>query len=453
MIYLFTSLLFFFLNILCWLLFDPFSLIFQKNITLYIFNTYYNFGIDGISLFFIYLTSFLLPLCILFSWNSKNKYRNDFIKTLFCIEILLFFIFTVMDLLLFYIFFEIILIPFFVYIGINGYKLRRIHAAYLFFFYTLFGSLLMLIAIILMYLHCGTTNIYILWNADFSIIRESLIWIGFFISFGIKIPIFPFHIWLPEAHVEAPTEGSVILAGILLKLGAYGFFRFIFPLFPLSTYYFSPIVITLSSLAVLYCSLTTLRQNDIKKIIAYSSIAHMNMAILGFFLLDITSISGSFLMMVGHGIVSAGLFFIVGILYDRYKTKLIQYYSGIVQCMPLFTIFFFLFTLGNISLPLTANFLSELLIICGFCIKYNISLIVISVIGIFIGTMYSMWMFNRISFGIPYYYLYNYIKDISFIEFIIIMPLVFHMFWIGIYPIPFLNIFNYSLNFIMFNYL
>ena len=452
MVYLNSSLLFFILNIVVWLCFDPFNLVFQKNVTLYIYSSYYNFGIDGISLFFLYLTSFLIPLCILFSWNSNNKYKNDFIKALFSIEILLFFIFTVMDLLLFYIFFEIILVPFFIYIGINGYRKRRIHAAYLFFFYTLAGSLLMLISIMIIYLHCGTTNIYILWNSDFSNLREKILWFAFFISFGIKIPIFPFHIWLPEAHVEAPTEGSVILAGILLKLGAYGFFRFVFPMFPTATIYFAPLVLTLSSLAIIYCSLTTLRQNDIKKIIAYSSIAHMNIAMLGFFLLDINSITGSFIMMIGHGIVSAGLFFIVGILYDRYKTKLIQYYSGVVQCMPVFTTIFLLFTLGNISIPLTVNFLSELLIICGLCIKYNIVLLAVCVVGIFLGTMYSMWIFNKISFGIPYYYIYRYLKDISIIELVIMMPLVLHMFWLGIFPNSFLEVVNNSINFFMVNY-
>jgi proton-translocating NADH-quinone oxidoreductase chain M len=356
-----------------------------------------------------------------------------------------------MDVLLFYIFFEAILIPFFIYIGICGYRNRRIHAAYLFFFYTLFGSLIMLMAIMFIYLHCGTTDVQLLWTSEFSFSRELFLWIAFFMSFGIKIPIFPFHIWLPEAHVEAPTEGSVILAGILLKLGTYGFLRFIFPIFPDATFYFSPLVLCLSSLAVFYTSLTTLRQIDIKKIIAYSSVAHMNMAMLGLFLFDPIAVIGSFLMMIGHGIISGGLFFMVGILYDRYKTKLIQYYSGIVQCMPLFSTFFFLFLLGNISLPGTANFVSEFMIICGFCIKFNVVLMIMGSVGIFFGTLYSMWLYNKISFGMPYYYLYKYIKDINYVELIILVPIVFHMIWLGIFPNSYLDVFSYSIYYTIFD--
>jgi proton-translocating NADH-quinone oxidoreductase chain M len=439
-----SSLILFIFTILLWFIYDPFELTFQKTLIINIFDTYYTFGIDGISLFFIYLTAFLMPLCLLFSWNSKNILKYHFMFCLFAIELLLFIVFSVMDVLLFYIFFEAILIPFFIYIGICGYRARRIHAAYLFFFYTFFGSLLMLIAIIFIYLHCGTTDIHILMNSSFSSVREYVLWFAFFLSFGIKVPIFPFHIWLPEAHVEAPTEGSVLLAGILLKLGTYGFLRFLFTIFPEGTFFFSPLVLTLSSLAVFYTSLTTLRQIDIKKIIAYSSVAHMNMGILGLFLFDPIAMIGSFLMMIGHGIISGGLFFMVGILYDRYKTKLIQYYSGLVQCMPIFTTILFLFILGNISLPGTANFTSEFLIICGFCIKFNVVLMLMGSIGIFLGTIYSMWLFNKISFGMPYYYLYRYLKDINYIELVILMPILFHMFWLGIFPNSYLDIFSYS---------
>jgi proton-translocating NADH-quinone oxidoreductase chain M len=385
-----------------------------------------------------------MPLCLLFSWNSKSTLKYHFMFCLFAIELLLFIVFSVMDVLLFYIFFEAILIPFFIYIGICGYRARRIHAAYLFFFYTFFGSLLMLIAIIFIYLHCGTTDIHLLMNSTFSSVREYILWFAFFLSFGIKVPIFPFHIWLPEAHVEAPTEGSVLLAGILLKLGTYGFLRFLFSIFPEGTFFFSPLVLTLSSLAVFYTSLTTLRQIDIKKIIAYSSVAHMNMGILGLFLFDPIAVIGSFLMMIGHGVISGGLFFMVGILYDRYKTKLIQYYSGLVQCMPLFTTILFLFILGNISLPGTANFTSEFLIICGFCIKFNVILMLMGSIGIFLGTIYSMWLFNKISFGMPYYYMYKYLKDINYLELVILIPILFHMFWLGIFPNSYLDVFSYS---------
>jgi proton-translocating NADH-quinone oxidoreductase chain M len=448
-----SSLCLFILTIFLWFFFDPFELTFQKTLIINVFDTYYTFGIDGISLFFIYLTSFLLPLCLLFSWNSKNPLKLNFMVCLFCIELLLFIVFSVMDVLLFYIFFEAILIPFFVYIGICGYRTRRIHAAYLFFFYTFLGSLLMLMAIIFLYLHTGTTDVHLLMTSTFSISREYLLWIAFFMSFGIKVPIFPFHIWLPEAHVEAPTEGSVLLAGILLKLGAYGFLRFVFTILPIGTFFFSPLVLVLSSLAVFYTSLTTLRQIDIKKIIAYSSVAHMNMGVLGLFLFDPVAVIGSFLMMIGHGIISGGLFFMVGILYDRYKTKLIQYYSGLVQCMPLFTTIFFLFILGNISLPGTANFVSEFLIICGFCIKFNVVLMFMGSIGILLGTIYSMWLFNKISFGMPYYYLYKYMKDINYLEFVLLLPILFHMIWLGIFPNSYLDLFSYSVYSVLYDML
>jgi proton-translocating NADH-quinone oxidoreductase chain M len=446
-----SSIILFLYTIFLWFSYDPFELTFQKTILINLFDTYYSFGIDGISLFFIYLTAFLLPLCLLFSWNSKNILKINFMFCLFCIELLLFIVFSVTDVLLFYIFFEAILIPFFLYIGICGYRTRRIHAAYLFFFYTLFGSLLMLLAIIFIYLHCGTTDINILMYSTFSFNRELFLWFSFFLSFGIKVPIFPFHIWLPEAHVEAPTEGSVLLAGILLKLGTYGFLRFVFVMFPTTTFYFAPLVLTLSSLAVFYTSLTTLRQIDIKKIIAYSSVAHMNMGMLGLFLFDPVAVVGSFLMMIGHGVISGGLFFMIGILYDRYKTKLIQYYSGLVQCMPLFTTILFLFILGNISMPGTANFISEFLVICGICLKLNIPLMLIASSGIFLGTIYSMWLFNKISFGMPYYYTYKYIKDINYLEFIILVPILFHMFWLGIFPNIYLDTFAYNILNILFD--
>nr|YP_009118153.1 NADH dehydrogenase subunit 4 [Stachyamoeba lipophora]AJF22898.1 NADH dehydrogenase subunit 4 [Stachyamoeba lipophora] len=436
------SLFLFLLSVLLWVVYDPFDLAFQKTFSIYLFDIYFHFGVDGISLFFIYLTCFLLPLCLIFTWNSKSILKTDFMYALFSIELLLILVFCVTDLLLFYIFFEAILIPFFIYIGICGYRKRRVHAAFLFFFFTLFGSLLMFISIVFVYLHCGSTDFLLLWTSEFSTTRELVLWFFFFIAFAIKIPIFPFHNWLPEAHVEAPTEGSVLLAGLLLKLGAYGFLRVNFFMFPYATFYFSPLVLVLNSLAVVYVSMTTLRQIDIKKIIAYSSVAHMNMAMLGFFLFDSVSLCGSFLMMVGHGIIAAGLFFLIGIFYDRYKTKLIFYYSGLVQCMPLAISFFFLLILGNTSLPTTANFVSEFLVICGFCIKSNIVLIICGSIGIFLGTIYSMWLFNKVSFGFPYYSLNRYVTDLTLAEICILLPIIFHMFWIGLFPNEYLDVFQ-----------
>ena len=328
-----------------WLLFDPYQCSYQYIINLNYFNINLSLGVDGISLFFIYLTSFIIPLCMVFTFKSRLHFFsniNYYLATLLSIEILLLFVFMVMDIFLFYIFFEAILIPFFMYIGICGYRARRIHAAYLLFFYTIFGSFSMLIGIFLIYLSTGTTDLLLLSNFQFNESREKIIWILFFISFAIKVPMFPFHIWLPEAHVEASTEGSVILAGILLKLGTYGILRFLFLLFPCASFYYSPLVIVLSLLSIFYTSITTLRQIDIKRVIAYSSISHMNMCILGLFSFDINAVVGSILLMIGHGLVSSGLFFLIGMLYDRYKTKLIKYYSGLLQTMPVFS-FFFLF--------------------------------------------------------------------------------------------------------------
>jgi len=422
-----------------WFTLDPFQMAFQHVFSMKLFNCWYTLAIDGISFFFIYLTGLLIFLCVLFNWNNDDKMHESMV-CLLSIEFLLVMVFCVVDLLLFYILFEAILIPFFIFIGIMGYRKRRIHAAYLLFFYTLTGSFFMLVGLITLYLNTGSTNVLFLQFVEMPFQTELFIWICFFFSFAIKIPIFPFHIWLPEAHVEAPTEGSVLLAGVLLKLGTYGFLRFIFPILPNASYYFSPLVLLLSSLGVLYASLTTLRQIDIKRIIAYSSVAHMNLCIIGLFNFDVISFVGSVLLMIGHGIVSGGLFFLIGILYKRYHTKLIYYYSGMVYTMPLFSTFFFLFTLGNISMPGTSNFLGELLILNGLVIQLNFLLVIIVCLGIFLGTIYSMWLYNKINFGLPYYNFYKNIVDISYLEFFILSILWFFVLWIGLYPKQFIDL-------------
>lgn len=439
------SLILFFFSVLMWIYYDPYQLSYQQIISVKLLDNYFHLGIDGLSLFFIYLTAFFIPLCILFNWNNKTVTNSYSMVFLISIEILLIFVFAVLDLLLFYIFFEAILIPFFVFIGINGYRNRRIHAAYLFFFYTLFGSLLMLISIFSIYLHCGTTDIQLLWEAEFSNSREYLFWIFFFIAFAIKVPIFPFHIWLPEAHVEAPTEGSVLLAGVLLKLGTYGIIRFLFTLFNNATIYYSPLVLLLSTLAIFYTSFTTLRQIDIKRIIAYSSVAHMNMCILGLFTFDPVAIVGSVLLMVGHGLVSGGLFFLIGVLYNRYHTKLIKYYSGLVQFMPLFSFFFFVFIMSNMSMPGTSNFIGEFLILCGVYNKKNIYCLLVGCIGILIGTVYSIWLYNKITFGLHNSQVQSHMKDMNLLELFLFLPIVMHIIWVGVYPESFLSIIISSL--------
>lgn len=440
-----SSLVIFFFAVLMWIYFDPYQFSYQQVVSVKLMDSYFHLGIDGLSLFFIYLTAFLVPLCILFNWNNKTITNTYSMIFLISIEILLIFVFSVVDLLLFYIFFEATLIPFFMFIGINGYRNRRIHAAYLLFFYTLFGSLLMLISIFSIYLHCGTTDIQVLWEAEFSTGREHLFWLFFFIAFAIKVPIFPFHIWLPEAHVEAPTEGSVILAGVLLKLGTYGILRFLFTLFSNATVYYSPLVLLLSCLAIFYTSFTTLRQIDIKRIVAYSSVAHMNMCILGLFTFDPVAIVGSILLMVGHGLVSGGLFFLIGVLYNRYHTKLIKYYSGLVQFMPIFSFFFFLFIMGNMSMPGTSNFIGEFLILCGIFTKKNIYGVFVASLGILIGTIYSIWLYNKITFGLHNTLTQSYLKDMTLAEVLLFIPILVHIVWIGVYPESFISIIISSL--------
>jgi proton-translocating NADH-quinone oxidoreductase chain M len=434
--------------ILLWINYNPSHLSFQYVFNIKLFDLYLNFGIDGISFFFIYLISFLLPLCLTHIYYTNTSHLKDLYGLfLFSISILLVIVFCSLDLIVFYIFFEAILIPFFAYIGISGYRKRRIHASYLLFFYTLVGSLFMLVSIFSLYIHSGTTDLEIIWLTEYNNVNKYLIWIAFFFSFAIKVPMFPFHIWSPEAHVEAPTEGSVFLAAILLKLGTYGFLRFLFPIFPEVTFYFAPLVLLLASLSVFYTSLTTLRQVDIKKIIAYSSVAHMNVCMIGLFSFHITSLNGSIFLMIGHGIVSSGLFFIIGFLYNRYYTKIIKYYSGIIHSMPILSIVFFMFTLGNISMPLTSNFIGELLILIGTYNVFNFFPLFLIGFSIFTCSIYSLWLYNKVVFLMPKKDFIKNFFDLSFLELSIIFPLILFMLFLGIFPNPVFKIINPSITY------
>lgn len=434
-----------------WILFDPFVGSFQWPINIKLGELYMRFGIDGISFFFIYLTILLILLNMLFSLISLNtsEEKNNNIYLLFSVGLLLCIVFYTLDIIIFYISFEAILVPFFIYIGINGYRKRRVHAAYLFFFYTLIGSFFMLLSIFFIYSYVGTTDIEILWNIEWVGNQQYLLWISLFLTFAIKVPMFPFHIWSPEAHVEAPTEGSVLLAGVLLKLGTYGFLRYLFPLLGNLNSYFSPFIVMLSSIGIVYTSLSTLRQIDIKRIIAYSSIAHMNMCILGLFSYNEIAIIGSIYLMIGHGIVSGGLFYIIGILYNRYRTKIIYYLSGVIYLMPMMCFFFFMFLLGNIGMPGTSNFVGELLILTGIMYQgYKVALIA-AIIGIFLCTVYSMWMYNKVVFMLPKFN-YIVITDLYFFEIIILISLVILMLYLGIIPISVFSLLDYS---IIYNYI
>nr|YP_010131371.1 NADH dehydrogenase subunit 4 [Aegiceras corniculatum]QPZ76235.1 NADH dehydrogenase subunit 4 [Aegiceras corniculatum] len=361
-------------------------------------NINFYLGIDGISLFFVILTTFLIPICISVGWSGMRSYGKEYITASLIREFLMIAVFRMLDPLLFYVLPESVPIPMFIIIGVWGSRQRKIKAAYQFFLYTLLGSVFMLLAILLILLQTGTTDLQILLTTEFSERRQIFLWIAFFASFAVKVPMVPVHIWLPEAHVEAPTAGSVILAGILLKLGTYGFLRFSIPMFPEATLCFTPFIYTLSAIAIIYTSLTTLRQIDLKKIIAYSSVAHMNLVTIGMFSLNIQGIGGSILLMLSHGLVSSALFLCVGVLYDRHKTRLVRYYGGLVSTMPNFSTIFFFFTLANMSLPGTSSFIGEFLILVG-AFQRNSLVATLAALGMILGAAYSLWLYNRVVSG------------------------------------------------------
>ena len=356
-----------------------------------------------------------------------------YIITLFLLEILLLFVFSIQDFFLFYIAFEAILLPIFLFIGIFGSRKRKIHAGYLLFFYTFFGSLLMLLTFLLIFSSTGSFYFDLLSNSEFSFFKENFIFLSIFFSFAIKVPMFPFHIWLPEAHVEAPTEGSVVLAGVLLKLGGYGFLRISIPIFFKTTLFFIPFIFLICILGIVYTSFITLRQHDLKKIVAYSSIAHMNIAIAGLFSFDFSSIIGSFLVFLSHGFISGSLFFLIGILYEKTKTRELKYYSGLVYLMPLTSFFFFIFIISNISIPGSLSFIGEFLILSSLFFFSKLLFFVV-LIGIFICTIYSLLLFTKLFYGIiNYNYIYS-LTDLIRLEFNIFIPNVFFILFYGLFP-------------------
>nr|AXI97809.1 NADH dehydrogenase subunit 4 [Gracilaria vermiculophylla] len=436
----------FLLSLFLWIQFDSTTSLFQFSSTynwIPSINLYYTIGIDGISLFFILLTTLLTVLCVLVSWGSVQTLVKEYLICFLLLEFFLIQVFCVLDLLWFYIFFESVLIPMFLIVGIWGSRERKIRAAYQFFLYTLIGSLLMLLALLTIYFEVGTTDLQSLWYYNFTEWKQIIFWLAFFSSFAVKIPMIPFHIWLPEAHAEAPTAGSVILAGVLLKMGGYGFLRFSIPLFPEASIYFTPLIFTLSIIAILYASLTTLRQIDLKKIIAYSSVSHMGFVTIGIFTLNLQGIEGSILLMLSHGLVSSALFLCVGILYDRHKTRILKYYSGLMQVMPIFGIFFLFFTFANLGFPGTSSFIGELLVLIG-AFQINRILTFFASIGMILGAAYSIWLFNRVSFGSLKIQYFTTFQDVSRREFWILLPLTLVILWIGIYPVIFLNELHFS---------
>jgi NADH-quinone oxidoreductase subunit M len=408
------------------------------------YNLYASFALDGVSVFFFILSSFLIFFCILFVWNELMI--KEYLIFLILLDILLLFVFSTLDILFFYIFFEAILIPMYLIIGVLGSRERKIRAVYLFFFYTLVGSLCMLLGLLYIYSKLGTLNYEYLYFSSFSFNEQYWLWIAFFLSFSSKIPLFPVHIWLPEAHVEAPTVGSVLLAGILLKLGVYGFLRFNINLFPEASLFFSPLIYILSILGIIYASMNALRQTDLKRIIAYSSVAHMNLVTMGIFSFNLFGIEGSIVQSISHGFVSGALFLLVGILYKKYHSRLVYYYSGLTHVMPLFSFFFCFFTMANISLPGTSSFVGEFLILMGI-FKMSSLACFFACFGVILCGSYSLWLYNRICFGNLRTVNLFYYKDIDHKEFVILTVLLLLVLVLGINPQLVMNYLHYSCTF------
>jgi proton-translocating NADH-quinone oxidoreductase chain M len=436
----------FLLSLMMWMSFDNSSSRFQfveaynwiesSNIIFYL-------GVDGISLFFILLTTLLIPICLLASWDAIKFNEKEYFIAFLAMEALVIAVFCVLDIILFYVFFESVLIPMFIIIGVWGSRERRIRAAYMFFLYTLLGSLLMLLAILYIYYQVGTTDYQILLTTTFDPEVQKLLWLAFFASFAVKVPMLPVHIWLPEAHVEAPTAGSVILAGILLKLGSYGFLRFSLPLFPYASIYFTPLIYAFACIAVIYTSLTAIRQTDLKRIIAYASVAHMNLVLIGMFVYNLQGLEGSILQQLSHGLVSGALFLCVGVIYDRHHTRLVKYYSGLAHTMPIYIAIFMFFSMANIALPGTSSFVGEFLILAG-AFQTNTTVCVLSATGMILGGGYSLWLFNRVAFGNIKVQYMNVFSDVNKREFATLLPLIILTLVMGIYPEIFLDFMHVS---------
>jgi NADH-quinone oxidoreductase subunit M len=427
----------FLISLLIWICFDLSTSKFQ-----YVIQGPIPIGVDGISLFFILLVTFLFPLCLISAWEQLGE--KGYGLCLLSIELFLVLVFSVLDLLWFYIFFETVLIPIFMLIGIWGSRRRKIRAAYMFFVYTLVGSLLMLASLIYIYTRVGTLEYTEVLSFPFTFVEERWLWLGFFASFATKVPMLPIHIWLPEAHVEAPTTGSVLLAGILLKLGTYGIIRFSLPLFPQASLYFTPLVFTIAAVGVLYPAITAIRQTDLKRIIAYASVSHINLVVIGLFSWNFPGLEGSILQSLSHGLVASALFLLVGVVYDRYHTRLVKYYGGLVHSMPLFSLLFLFFTMANIGLPGTSNFVGEFLLLLG---SFQASTIggLIGGTGIVLGGAYSLWVFNRIVYGnVKLQYLQKF-TDVNFLDLCVLTPLVIGTLWIGLYPQSFFQYIQPSL--------
>ncbi len=397
----------------------------------------YRMGVDGISILFVMLTTFLMPFCILASWESVQVRVKEYMIAFLVLETLMIGVFSATDLVLFYVFFEGGLIPMFLIIGVWGGK-RRVYASYKFFLYTLAGSVLMMIAIMAMYWQAGTTDITQLVNHPFPATMQWWLWFAFFASFAVKMPMWPVHTWLPDAHVEAPTAGSVILAAILLKMGGYGFLRFSLPMFPLASADLAPFVFTLSVVAIVYTSLVALMQEDIKKLIAYSSVAHMGYVTMGIFTMNTQGIQGAIFQMFSHGLVSGALFLCVGVVYDRMHTREIDAYGGLVNRMPVYATVFLIFTMANVGLPGTSGFVGEFLTLAA-AFQVNTWVAAFATTGVILSAAYALWLFRRVVWGALTKASLKGIMDMSPREIAILAPLVVLTIYYGVYPMPILD--------------
>lgn len=410
----------------------------------------YHMGVDGISMLFVILTTFLMPLCILASWKSINTRVKEYMIAFLILETFMIGVFCALDMMVFYIFFEAGLIPMFLIIGIWGGK-RRVYASFKFFLYTLIGSVLMLLAMMAMYWQAGTTSIPELLVFDFPAEMQTWLWLAFFASFAVKMPMWPVHTWLPDAHVEAPTAGSVILAGVLLKMGGYGFLRFSIPMFPLASMDFQNFVFVISVIAIIYTSLVALMQEDIKKLIAYSSVAHMGYVTMGIFALNVNGIQGSIYQMLAHGLVSGALFLCVGVIYDRMHTREISAYGGLVNRMPKFAVVFLILTMANVGLPGTAGFVGEFLTLLG-AFQANSWVALFATTGVILSAGYALWLYRRVVFGALEKESLKSILDLSTREKVILYPLIVLIIFYGVYPMPVFDVTNASVEALVNNY-
>jgi NADH-quinone oxidoreductase subunit M len=433
---LFATLVTFALSLWAWAEFDPSKSGFQfvEDFAWFGGTIRYHIGVDGISLPFVILTAFLMPLCILASWTSIETRVKEYMIAFLVLETLMIGVFVSLDIVLFYLFFEGGLIPMFLIIGIWGGP-RRVYASFKFFLYTLLGSVLMLVAIMAMYITAGTTDIVTLLGHEFPKDMQYLLFLAFLASFAVKLPMWPVHTWLPDAHVEAPTAGSVILAGILLKMGGYGFLRFSLPMFPDASVYFAPMMFALSVIAIIYTSLVALMQEDIKKLIAYSSVAHMGFVTMGMFALNRQGVDGAVVQMISHGFISGALFLCVGVIYDRMHTREIKAYGGLVNRMPIYAAVFMVFTMANVGLPGTSGFVGEFLTLVG-AYKANTTVALLATTGVILSAAYALWLYRRVVFGELEKKSLADIEDMNLREIVVIVPLVAATLFFGFYPKP-----------------